>query len=291
MMRKRWRSRRRRKPPSGKRKMWLIILLVAVFCLMQGFAYVDKKMKPPIMHLAKIRVKQIATEAINKAITAQVAEGKSTEGLIDWKTDTAGKVSGFMLNYDEHMRITASTMNIVQSTLQNVHMLKEKIPLGQALGSPVLASFGPNIPVRIEPQGAVKVDLNTRQQNAGINMILVEVYIHIIAEVAVVVPFDMEPETVDTEIPISYLLVVGDVPMYYYDNQGKPVGSNGSSAPSIALPSGQAGVSGGTGVTPNPSGPNQQQTPGGNMQGDELELEPDLTGENGGLPLDTDVNH
>lgn len=291
MMRKRWRSRRRRKPPSGKRKMWLIILLVAVFCLMQGFAYVDKKMKPPIMHLAKIRVKQIATEAINKAITAQVAEGKSTEGLIDWKTDTAGKVSGFMLNYDEHMRITASTMNIVQSTLQNVHMLKEKIPLGQALGSPVLASFGPNIPVRIEPQGAVKVDLNTRQQNAGINMILVEVYIHIIAEVAVVVPFDMEPETVDTEIPISYLLVVGDVPMYYYDNQGKPVGSNGSSAPSIALPSGQAGVSGGTGVTPNPSGQIQQQTPGGNMQGDELELEPDLTGENGGLPLDTDVNH
>ncbi|WP_336783092.1 sporulation protein YunB [Paenibacillus illinoisensis] len=291
MMRKRWRSRRRRKPPSGKRKMWLIILLVAVFCLMQGFAYVDKKMKPPIMHLAKIRVKQIATEAINKAITAQVAEGKSTEGLIDWKTDTAGKVSGFMLNYDEHMRITASTMNIVQSTLQNVHMLKEKIPLGQALGSPVLASFGPNIPVRIEPQGAVKVDLNTRQQNAGINMILVEVYIHIIAEVAVVVPFDMEPETVDTEIPISYLLVVGDVPMYYYDNQGKPVGSNGSSAPSIALPSGQPGVSGGTGVTPNPSGQNQPQMPGGSLQGDELELEPDLSGENGGQPLDTDVNH
>lgn len=291
MMRKRWRSRRRRKPPSGKRKMWLIILLVAVFCLMQGFAYVDKKMKPPIMHLAKIRVKQIATEAINKAITAQVAEGKSTEGLIDWKTDTAGKVSGFMLNYDEHMRITASTMNIVQSTLQNVHMLKEKIPLGQALGSPVLASFGPNIPVRIEPQGAVKVDLNTRQQNAGINMILVEVYIHIIAEVAVVVPFDMEPETVDTEIPISYLLVVGDVPMYYYDNQGKPVGSNGSSAPSIALPSGQTGVSGGNGVTTDPSGQNQQQVPGGNLNGDELELEPDLSGEIEGLPLDSGANH
>ncbi|WP_128103475.1 sporulation protein YunB [Paenibacillus sp. DCT19] len=284
MMRRRWRSRRRRKPPSGRRKMWLIILLVTAFCLMQGFAYVDKKMKPPIMHLAKIRVKQIATEAINKAITAQVAEGKTTEGLIDWKTDTAGKVSGFMLNYNEHMRITASTMNIVQSTLQNVHMLKEKIPLGQALGSPVMASFGPNIPVRIEPQGAVKVDLNTRQQNAGINMILVEVYIHIIAEVAVVVPFDMEPETVDTEIPISYLLVVGDVPMYYYDNQGKPVGSNGSQAPAIALPSGHSGVSSGGGVTSNPgsspstnpSAPSQQQTPSGGSQGGVFDLEHEM---------------
>ncbi|SEP13050.1 sporulation protein YunB [Paenibacillus sp. OK076] len=291
MMRRRWRSRRRRKPPSGRRKMWLIILLVTAFCLMQGFAYVDKKMKPPIMHLAKIRVKQIATEAINKAITAQVSEGKSTEGLIDWKTDTAGKVSGFMLNYDEHMRITASTMNIVQSTLQNVHMLKEKIPLGQALGSPVLASFGPSIPVRIEPQGAVKVDLNTRQQNAGINMILVEVYIHIIAEVAVVVPFDMEPETVDTEIPISYLLVVGDVPMYYYDNQGKPVGSNGSNAPAIALPSSQAGVSSGHGGTPNGTSPNQQQAPANGLNGNGLEVEPDLSDPNEGLQLDVDGNH
>ncbi|MHA7581877.1 sporulation protein YunB [Paenibacillus vandeheii] len=291
MMRRRWRSRRRRKPPSGRRKMWLIIVLVTAFCLMQGFAYVDKKMKPPIMHLAKIRVKQIATEAINKAITAQVSEGKSTEGLIDWKTDTAGKVSGFMLNYDEHMRITASTMNIVQSTLQNVHMLKEKIPLGQALGSPVLASFGPSIPVRIEPQGAVKVDLNTRQQNAGINMILVEVYIHIIAEVAVVVPFDMEPETVDTEIPISYLLVVGDVPMYYYDNQGKPVGNNGSNAPAIALPSGQTGVSSGHGGTPNSTSPNQQQAPANGLNGNGLEVEPDLSDPNAGLQLDVDVNH
>lgn len=89
------------------------------------------KDEAPIMHLAKIRVKQIATEAINKAITAQVADGKTNEGLIDWKTDTAGKVSGFMLNYNEHMRITASTMNIVQSTLQNVHMLKEKSRWGR----------------------------------------------------------------------------------------------------------------------------------------------------------------
>lgn len=81
-------------------------------------------------------------------------------------------------------------------------------------------------------------------------MILVEVYIHIIAEVAVVVPLDMEPEIVDTELPISYLLVVGDVPMYYYDNQGRPVGENGASAPSLALPSlpSAAGVPS-TGVT------------------------------------------
>src|SRR5690606_34073504 len=48
--------------------------------------------------------------------------------------------------------------------------------------------------------------------------------------------FDTKPEMVETEIPISYLLVVGDVPMYYYDNKGNPVGGDGKGAPNISLP-------------------------------------------------------
>ncbi|WP_342562896.1 sporulation protein YunB [Paenibacillus sp. FSL R7-0345] len=222
--------------PRRRGRFWLILSLVLVIGVLQGLRYVEQHLRPPIIHLAQIRVKQIATESINKAITSQVADGGDAEALIDWKTDKEGKISGFMLNYREHMRITSQAAEVIQTTLQDLHNRTEHIPLGQALDSPLIASFGPDVPIKIEPQGAVKVELNTRQKNAGINMILVEVYIHIVTEVAVVVPFDMEPQVVDTEIPVSYLMVVGDVPMYYYDNQGNPVGENGSSAPGIAIP-------------------------------------------------------
>lgn len=222
--------------PRSRRKIWLIASLVVIVLVLQALRYVEQHMKPPILHLAQIRVKQIATESINKAITSQVANGGNAEELIDWKTDKNGKISGFMLNYSEHMRITSQAAEVIQTTLQDLKNKTEHIPLGQALGSPLIASYGPDIPIKIEPQGAVKVELNTRQQNAGINMILVEVFIHIVTEVAVVIPFDVEPQVVDTEIPVSYLMVVGDVPMYYYDNQGQPVGANGSSAPGIAIP-------------------------------------------------------
>ncbi|MNP56458.1 Sporulation protein YunB [compost metagenome] len=66
-------------------------------------------------------------------------------------------------------------------------------------------------------------------------MILVEVYLRVKTELAVVVPFDMEPQSVETEIPVSYLLVVGDVPMYYYDSKGNPVGDK-ANAPNISIP-------------------------------------------------------
>lgn len=250
--RKRWRSRRRgRWSGSGgsisgrkkarftlsRRKIWLIVVILFIAMLFQGFAYVDRNMKEPLVQLAKVRVKQIATESLNQAITEQVASGLEYGDLIDWKTDSAGKITGFMLNYKTHMEITSETVQTVRDTLEQVSKLHETIPLGQALGSPLLASFGPRIPIRIEPQSDVKVDLDTKKQDAGINSILVEVYLHIRTEVSIVVPFNMGPQAVETDIPVSYLMVVGDVPMYYYDNKGNPIGDNGASAPNIALPS------------------------------------------------------
>lgn len=271
--RAKWRTQRQK--TGGQRKKWiLIVLLVMIIVTIQSVTYVERNLKPPIMHLAKIRVKQLGTEAINKAITSQISAAGPSNELIDWKTDAEGKISGFMLNYNEHMRITSSALSVVQTTLQEMETIEDHVPVGQALGSPLLSSFGPKVPIRIEPQGAVKVDLNTRQQNAGINMILVEVYIHIVAEIAVVVPLDMEPEVVDTEIPISYLLVVGDVPMYYYDGNGNPVGENGASAPSIAIPSLPGGTVPNTGVTTPDAG---TTVPSGEEESELYMEEPDLS--------------
>lgn len=226
-------KRRRRR---GKR--WKLMLAAIVFTLLavNTFIYVEKKLQPPLMRVAQIKVKQIMTEAINKAITDQVASGTKFENLIDWKTNSSGKMTGFMMNYNEHMKITAQTIETVQDTLKETENFREGIPIGLAVGSPLLASFGPRVPIRYEPIGDARVELSTRQKDAGINMILVEVYIRIQAELSVIIPFDSVSESVDTEIPISYLMVVGDVPTYYYDGKGRPVGDSAGSAPAISLP-------------------------------------------------------
>ena len=75
-----------------------------------SYYFVEKKLQPPLMRIAQLKVKQIMTEAINKAITSQVASGSDFENLIDWKTNASGKITAFMMNYNEHMKITAQTM-------------------------------------------------------------------------------------------------------------------------------------------------------------------------------------
>jgi len=233
MPRHRWRSR----PAKKRNRRALFIALVIVFLFaVQTFLYIDRNLRPPLMSVAKVRVKQMATQAINTAITDRMSQGTHLDKLIDWRTDKNGKITGFMLNYVEHMKITSETIEMVQHVLDELTEVPERIPVGQAFGSPIFASFGPKVPIKLTPAGAVKVDLSTRQQEAGINMILVEVYVHITAEVAIIIPFDSEPEVVETEIPISYVLVVGDVPMYYYDSKGNPSGKTSAAPPSIAIP-------------------------------------------------------
>lgn len=233
VLKRRWKS-----SPTSKSKLKRTILIVVVIVLLfmlQSYMYIDRNLKAPLTQLAKVRMRQIATESINAAVSERIAQNTNLEKLIDWRTDRNGKVNGFTLNPAEHMKISGDTVQIVKKQLDRLQSMPEHIPLGQAMNSPLLASFGPDIPIRLVPAGSVKVDLNTRYQNAGINMVVVEVYVRVSVEISVIIPFNSDPELVETELPISYSLVVGDVPTYYFDGKGNSIGQN-TPPPNIALP-------------------------------------------------------
>lgn len=192
------------------------------------------------MNIAKVRIKQISTEAINKAISERITHTMNADRLVEWQTDHDGKITGFLLDYAEHMRITADTVNVVQHTLDELYRIPDYVPLGQAFNSVLIATYGPDVKVRFVPQGAVKVDLLTRQTDAGINNVLVEVYMRVTTEVTIIIPFSTETEVLQTEVPISYILITGDVPTYYFNNRGpggNPTEGSGSiNPPPITIP-------------------------------------------------------
>jgi len=236
MTRSRWRSRPVR---LSRKQIWFISFLVMIFFTFQTFIYVEKNIKPHLLNLATFRIKQLATESINSTITEAISRSKHYDQLVEWKTDASGKITGLSLNYAQHMQIVSEAIEHVESLLGQLSTRPEKIPLGLALGSALLGSMGPDIAVSFRPVGHAKIDLKSRESDAGINMVLVEVYMQIHAELMIIVPFGTKPEVVTSEVPISYVLVVGDVPMYYFDNKGNPAGPwQQHVIPNIALPVG-----------------------------------------------------
>lgn len=235
-----WRSKGTTKKGSWK-KLLFFSLVILMFISLQSFIYLEKNLRDPLMNIAKIRIKQMAHEAINKAITESISGSPSVEKLMDWKMDKNDQVNGVMFNYAEHMRITSNAVKVVQETLDELQKKPDYIPLGQAFDSAILASYGPDVKIKFVPEGTVKIDLETRQKDAGINMVLFEVFMRVITEMTIIIPFNTDIEVVQTEIPISYTVIVGDVPMYYFDNKGQQLnsseGGNGAVPPTISLPS------------------------------------------------------
>lgn len=243
-MRSRWRSRPVRPVrPLSRKKIWMIAILIMLFFCIQTYIYVEKNIKPHLLSLASFRLKQISTETINSAITQRIANTTDLRDLVDWKLDANGDISGFSLNYAQHLKIAADTVEHVEQLLQQLSKRPERVPLGLALGSTIFASSGPDIPIRFEPLGHAKVELKSRERDAGINMLLVEIYMQIHAEVMMIIPFHTQPEVIALDVPISYMLVVGDVPMYYFDNKGNPAGiGNPAGVPNISLPAPPTGA-------------------------------------------------
>ncbi|MCK9911831.1 sporulation protein YunB, partial [Microbacteriaceae bacterium K1510] len=61
------------------------------------------------------------------------------------------------------------------------------IPLGLATGSSFLAQLGPELPVTFVPIGSVKTRLETKLEEAGINMVLATVYIFVEVDLRIVI--------------------------------------------------------------------------------------------------------
>jgi len=250
MRRRRFRSNARK--PISRKSIFFITIIMMMVVVLQTSIFIDRNLKGPILHVAQMRVAQIATDAINQAIANQVTNEGELEHLINWRTNDHGDVTGFMLNYSEHMKITSQVVRIVQETLDRHVHITEHVPMGQAFNSALLSTFGPSIPIRFESAGAPKVELGTRREDAGINMVLVTIFIRITSEVMIYIPFETDKEIVTTEIPISYILVKGDVPMYYFDAKGNSYNAPGAAAgegsemntelPPVALPAPSPGL-------------------------------------------------
>lgn len=206
----------------GRKILYGCVLLMVIVLTVYTFGYVEQHLHTPLMKIAHIRVKQLATKAINEAVRDNVASQQTVEQLLAWQYDAQGNVTGFVLNYAQQRRMVGEVVQRVEQSLQAAMEIKEQLPLGHVMGSALLSQVGPRIPIRFESAGSPLVEVLTRKEDAGINMVAVHVVVRIMAELMIFVPLDTSTEVITTEVPLCYILVKGDVPTYFWSSSARP---------------------------------------------------------------------
>ena len=75
----------------------------------------------------------------------------------------------------------------------------------------------PKIPIKLELIGNIICYIKTDIKNYGINDALITIYIDVVAEEKILLPFSSTTTKIETKIPIVMKLIEGDIPSYYMD--------------------------------------------------------------------------
>ncbi|MET3289933.1 UNVERIFIED_CONTAM: sporulation protein YunB [Brevibacillus sp. OAP136] len=218
--------RRRMYAPISRKRLYFFSFLIFLVLTVQSLFFVEQKLEPTVLIIAKQKAEQLAKDAISDAVTKKIAQMNiNNNDFIKMEKDKDNKIKAINLDFKEYSRILGETTERIKNKLDEFEFepTKNYIPIGLATGSSFLAEMGPSLPVTYVPIGAVKTNLETKMAEAGINMVLVTVYIRVEVTLRIVIPFATDQTTVVTSIPITNSLVIGDVPDYWYNNsEGKP---------------------------------------------------------------------
>lgn len=191
--------------------VFLMILLIVLI----SFIFIEKSLESTVATIADAKAKQIAVNCINKIITEKIISNVDYEDLIKIHKDNNGRIVLMQPDIIKIDKLQAETSLEVNKALSNLTNEEINIPLGQVLGSQLLASYGPNINVSIIPIGTVDVKPINQFKEAGINQTRHMLSLRVESQIRVVVPMVKSKIKVETEILIADNIILGDVPKEY----------------------------------------------------------------------------
>ncbi|WP_077367891.1 sporulation protein YunB [Anaerosalibacter sp. Marseille-P3206] len=194
------------------KKLILSLVSIIIF-LIYIFIFINKNIKPTILAVSEIRVKSVATQAINDSVSSKLFDDIDYTDLIFVKYDETGRVVLMQANTILMNSMASEVANEVQNQMKKIAQSDIKIPLNNAFDIQIMTL--PSIKLKMIPQGAVSVDFATEFEESGINQTRHRIYLIVEAEIKMIVPLISENIKVTSNIPIAETIIVGEVPSQY----------------------------------------------------------------------------
>lgn len=201
----------------AKKPARLLVTAAVLLTLLLGWWYLDGNLTRVILSLADARARSLAVQVLNEAVEETLATGVKYDQLMLVSTGEDGNVRLIQANTAEMNRLASHVTLLAQQKLEQLEQQAISVPLGSALGLPILAGAGPRLQVQILPVGAVMPRFDTEFQTAGINQTRHKIFLTLRATVNLIIPTGSQVVEVVSTIPIAESIIVGEVPESFVD--------------------------------------------------------------------------
>ncbi len=193
----------------------LIVCLGLGLLLAWAFMALERSIIPTLIAISESRVAAIANEAIIDAVNGHIDTLLSGKKLLDFHVGDGGQLLYVQTNTANLNEIQAESLSVLQEAIADLKGFHIYVPLGQAFGSSIFASVGPNVKVTLFPYGYVNVKVLDSFEVTGINQIKYDITLRVTYTIQVVIPLISSRTQVSTDIPLATVLIPGKVPDTY----------------------------------------------------------------------------
>jgi len=198
-----------------KMRKFIIILAAAAILLTVCLLLMRGGLHSNLTAYGEARLKNLALNIMNTAVTDVLAEHGSIKDVLKIEKDSTGHITLLTVDSNIMNDISVDAALTAGRRISELSEDKVSIPLGNLLGSNLFSGYGPRIPIRFQPLGAVSTSFYTELEEAGINQASYRVYIVLKCYMQMVVGQSKHTVEVSTQVLISEAIVVGVVPNTY----------------------------------------------------------------------------
>lgn len=210
----------KRKKKINKKNILIITFILIVVLSIIIINILSSKALPFFYKYSKLETKKIISKLVNSSVTEYVKDNIDKDKILITTKDINGNIKSIDFNTVEVNRILVGTSKLVEDNLKKLEKDKKiafELPSGIILGNNIMNNIMPKIPIKLELIGNIICYINTDIKNYGINDALITIYIDVVAEEKILLPFSSATTKIETKIPIVMKLIEGDIPSYYMD--------------------------------------------------------------------------
>ena len=228
-----------------KNKLFSFMLYIFLFAFLCSFVviwYFNKLIGPSLIKSACITVEKITSVIVSNCVKKYLIDDGIDMDLIEIIRDSDDKVEFVRYKTDEVNKISMDISDLVLEDINYLALgefekidfvlpnITEKyykeisdgivfgISMGNIFNNNFLANIGPRIPLKMNLNGNVDVQIKNKITEYGMNNALMEVYIEIRVRPVIVMPFLSREIDIVNKIPLITEIIQGDIPSNYFSN-------------------------------------------------------------------------
>ena len=190
-------------------------LILSLFVLTGAL---ERALTEQVRPLSEAETTRLLVEGIHQAIASLVADGSfSCEELVEVRRDENGRITDLAVDTTRLANLRVALTDALRNTGAAQRTVSVSVPLGNLFGWNLFSDVGIPVRVKTRPVGQAEVEVRSRLEDCGINQVRHTISADVRLQVRLVLPSDIMDSTVETSVPISERILMGEVPDSYWD--------------------------------------------------------------------------